>query len=244
VFLCITVSEDFGTMRVNASIYNLTTGSTNKLLRSFKSLGGIYHVGIELAGVEWSYGFSEKGSGVFAVEPRRCSLGPFHEQVFLGETTLRVDDVIRILHRLRLEWNGSDYNIMNFNCVVFSREFLREIIPGAQLPEYVSSLTDTASRVAGKSSITKLTNDNVFGTSEKELMWKEAELIMRDVERESLCISDNYRGVIHAVKHAAEAHSPLETRAVCARSLYRIQGQNKAAYMRSNVTRHIALHYR
>lgn len=69
-------------MRVYASIYDLAEGSMNSFIKSYLSMGGIYHVGIEIAGVEWSFGYCEKGSGVFAVEPRKCSSGrstsPWH----------------------------------------------------------------------------------------------------------------------------------------------------------------------
>lgn len=207
-------------------------------------MGGIYHIGLEISGVEWSYGYSEKGSGIFAVEPRKCSLGPFNEQVLLGDSKLRPDDVIRILHRLRLEWNGSDYNVMNHNCVVFSRELLSELLPETKLPEYATTLVDTASFVAGKPKRTRLSNESVFGSAEKELMWKEAELIMRDVEKEGSNNSISYREILHSILPTPAPHTPLETRALCSKSLYRIRSQNISAYMRSNTTRHLALHYR
>lgn len=201
-------------------------------------------MGIEVYGVEWSYGYCEKGSGIFAVEPHHCSLGPFSEKVFLGESSLRADDVIRILHRLRVEWNGPDYNVMNHNCVVFSRELLKEILPSSTLPGYVCTLTDTASAISAKAVRRKLTNENLFGSSEKEMMWKEAELIMRDVEREGSLSSASLTGILHSLAALAAAHSPLETQAICARSFYRIRSQNISDYMRTSATRHIALHYR
>lgn len=33
-------------------------------------LGGAFHAGIEVDGLEWSFGYSDKGTGVFAVEPQ------------------------------------------------------------------------------------------------------------------------------------------------------------------------------
>jgi hypothetical protein len=136
---------------------------------------------------------------------------------------------------------------MNQNCVVFSRELLKEILPSSTLPEYVCKLTDTASGISAKTVRSKLTRENLFSSSEKEMMWKEAELIMRDVEREERdCFSSSasLTGIIHSFAALPADHSPLETRDICSRAFYRIRSQNISDYMRKSATRHIALHYR
>ena len=127
---------------ISASIYHLGGNTTNRLLGAF-SLGGMYHVGIEICGVEWSFGYCERGSGVFAVAPTECSLGTFNESVLLGTTDLTTDGVIRILHKLRLEWVGPDYHLVNRNCVLFAREFLKKLSPTLRLPEYSTTLVET-----------------------------------------------------------------------------------------------------
>lgn len=225
------------------SIYDLADSSTNSILTSF--VGGVYHVGIEVAGVEWSYGYCESGSGVFAVQPTKCTLGPFREQVVLGETKLRSDEIIRILHKLRMEWVGPDYNVMSRNCVFFSKAFLRDLNPKLQIPEYCRTLSETAASVAGAASYAKLRpSDDVFGSPEKELMWREAERLMREYERDETVDFSTFATILHSIHPIPPGHTPNQTRLLCSRSLYHIRYQNYSEYMHRGPIRKLLLNYR
>ena len=214
-------------------------------MKSYLSLGGVYHVGIEVAGIEWSYGYCDKGSGVFAVEPTRCSLGPLEEQVDLGEKDLRVDEIIKILHRLRMEWVGPDYSVVSRNCVYFSSEFLRALSPSLTLPEYCSKLSVRATSMLGAVSPTRLkTVKEVFGAPEKEIMWREAERLMREFEKDGNTLPASYPTVLHSPHALPGDHSPMETRNRIARSCYHIRYQNLGGYMSTPATRHLLLNYR
>ena len=233
-------------MRVYASVYDLAEGSMNSFIKSNLSMGGIYHVGIEIAGVEWSFGYCEKGSGVFAVEPRKCSLGPFHESVALGNVNISADEVIRILHKLRQEWMGPEYNIMNRNCVVFSQEFLGLLGKQLSLPEYVTAMTEMAVAISGppwKNKL-RLSKAEVFGSPEKELMWKEAESLMRDYERDGKFTGSSLSSVLHSVGAVPPPHTAFETQLICAKSLYRVTRGNYDTYMRQAATRHLILSHK
>jgi hypothetical protein len=230
-------------MKVKVSIYDLVGSSTNALLTSVA--GGVFHVGIEVADVEWSYGYCDCGSGVFAVASTKCTLGPLREQVLLGETKLRADEIIRILHKLRMEWVGPDYNVMSRNCVFFSKAFLRELNPKLQIPEYCRSLSETAARVADNSGFTKLRSvDQVFGSPEKEVMWREAERLMREFVRNETVDFSTQATVIHSLHLKPLEHSPADTRLLCSRSLYHIRHQNFGNYLQRAPIRRLLLNYR
>lgn len=232
-------------MKVNATIYNLASGTANSFMKSFLSMGGIYHVGIEVAGIEWSYGYCESGSGVFAVEPMKCTLGPFHEQVELGETSLRVDDIIKILHKMRTEWLGPDYNVASRNCVFFSQELIQALSPGMELPEYCSKLSKRALSMVGSSVPTRLKAvKDVFGSPEKELMWREAERLMRDFERDGSVIAATYPRVLHSIHVVPPDHTPMQTRNAVVTSYYHIRYQHLGGYLSSPATRHLLLNFR
>ena len=235
-------------MQIHASIYNLADGATNQILKSYLSLGGIYHVGLEIAGIEWSYGYCESGSGIFAVEPRKCSLGPFHEQVSLGESNVSVDDVIRVLHKLRQDWMGADYNILSRNCVTFTQELIQQLSLGANLPAYataMSGLGAAVSSVPHKRRKVDVSGLELFGSREKEFMWSEAERLMREFEKDGKLSSSSLQsGILHSHLPFPQPHSPLDTQAICAQSLYRIRDRNMADYMRFSGTRRLILNYR
>ena len=233
-------------MRVSASIYNLAEDSTNEIIQSYLSLGGIFHVGIEFAGVEWSYGYCDKGSGVFAVEPRHCSLGPFKEQVHLGNVEMSVDEIIRILHKMRSEWNGPEYNILNRNCVVFSQEFLKRIDRKMHLPKYVVALTELGISIAGQGVASKVLQgkDEIFGSAEKELMWTEAESLMREFERDGKLTLSSYPTILHSRKPLPQLHNLQETQQICALSYYKVRYGNFEKYMQNSGIRHLLLNYR
>jgi hypothetical protein len=230
-------------MKVSVSVYDLAGSSANSFLSAF--VGGIYHVGIEVSGVEWSYGYCDSGSGVFAVEPTKCTLGPFKERIVLGDTKMRADDIIRVLHKLRMEWVGPDYNVMNRNCVFFSKAFLRELNPKLHLPAYCRDLTEKAAGFSGSGGYSKLKNvDDVFGSKEKELMWREAERLMREIERDEVVDFSKLSEIIHSLLPMPPERSPNETRSICSQSLYHIRYQNYGEYMRRPAIRKLILNYR
>ena len=232
-------------MKIYASVYDLADQGANSVMSGFLNVGGIFHVGIEIAGVEWSYGYCEQGSGVFAVQPTRCSLGPFKEQILLGDTRMGANEVIRVLHRMRVEWAGPDYNVINRNCVFFSVALLRELNPKLQLPLYCRALSERAAGMypyTGPSRI--LRASEVYGSPEKEMMWHEAERLMREFERDEGGNFSSIPTILHSKLPIPVDHTPSETRSICEKSLYQIRYRHLSDYMRSSTLRPLVLKYR
>jgi hypothetical protein len=116
---------------VKANIYDLDSASSymNPLLRSLGT--GIFHVGIEVYGQEYSYGSNgtaeSTSTGITCCKPRGCSAHMYRETIELGETSLSEDDVQRLLLRLSEQWLQKDYDMLCRNCCNFSEDFAREL---------------------------------------------------------------------------------------------------------------------
>lgn len=59
----------------------------------YTALGGVFHGGIEVNGKEWSYGYCEKGTGVYYCMPKDNPMYSYRETVTLGATTLSTIEV-------------------------------------------------------------------------------------------------------------------------------------------------------
>jgi hypothetical protein len=51
-------------------------------------IGGVFHGAVEVEGWEWSYGYCERGTGVYRCRPRGNPMYKFRESVELGRTSL------------------------------------------------------------------------------------------------------------------------------------------------------------
>lgn len=105
---------------VFANIYNLS--SKNEKLRNVGM--GIFHCGIVIYGIEWSFGESiERATetGLFCCQPGMA--GQLFRSLYLGDTTMSPAQVDTILHRLENEWKSSEYHILHHNCNHFSQAF-------------------------------------------------------------------------------------------------------------------------
>lgn len=100
---------------------------------------GAYHVGIQVHDLEWSYGYSNNGSGISAA---RACMHPFHRfrgSIFLGSTLLSADEARVILLDLSRSWFGAEYHILTRNCVHFAHELVSRLGVGP-LPSFVDRL--------------------------------------------------------------------------------------------------------
>jgi len=109
-----------------------------------KDLLGVYHVGLEVYGTEYTYGnyhapesqrLGGTGSGVHRHQPKRP--GPryvFKEAVDLGETAQSAAQVEEAAEQLgRVDFQAAAYDRIRHNCVDFVRE-LAELLGAEQLP--------------------------------------------------------------------------------------------------------------
>lgn len=129
-------------------IYDLgTTKNANDRTITFGI--GIFHVGIEVYGVEWAYGFENDPnappvSGIYAVEPRRCPIGTFRESFDLGVVRNHsAKDVWRMLGVMSESWLGFEYHPLKRNCVHFCAEMCHRL-GVEELPDWVGRLAAAA----------------------------------------------------------------------------------------------------
>lgn len=88
---------------------------------------GVFHGGIEVYGVEWSFGFCEQGTGVYACHPKKNPMYNFREAITLGETNLTARELKRKIHRLQDEWQGAEYDLLAKNCCHFCEVLAAEL---------------------------------------------------------------------------------------------------------------------
>ena len=125
--------------KVQLSVYDLST--YNGFLDSV--VGGLYHVGVVYYELEWSFGASEDGTGIFWCEPQKGTIGSFKESLTMGESDRTIDETITELKNLLSRWKAKDYNSLSRICLHFSQYFLRFLIPRARLPPVLTSASDS-----------------------------------------------------------------------------------------------------
>mmetsp|Transcript_49989 Transcript_49989/g.99280 ORF Transcript_49989/g.99280 Transcript_49989/m.99280 type:complete len:296 (+) Transcript_49989:32-919(+) len=127
-------------------IYDVTDAAALHIANGcLQALGvGLFHVGVEVYGWEWSYGFTQAGSGVFASPPATCKARKYRQAHSLGRTRLSIEEVEALLHELRREWHGSRYNLVRNNCIHFSQALCKRLLVGP-LPKWVCNLVSVGS---------------------------------------------------------------------------------------------------
>ena len=133
-------------LAVQLHVYDITNSAnetTNNAIQRLNGVtrdigfGGIFHGGLEVLGSEWSFGFCESGSGVYAVAPKTNPMYTFRETVPLGVTAMPPERVHMILRRLRDRWPGTSYDLLKHNCVHFCEALCNELGAGP-FPQWVN----------------------------------------------------------------------------------------------------------
>mmetsp|Transcript_35998 Transcript_35998/g.102802 ORF Transcript_35998/g.102802 Transcript_35998/m.102802 type:complete len:154 (-) Transcript_35998:42-503(-) len=113
----------------------------------FQALGtGLFHVGVEVYGWEWSYGFTSNGTGVFASRPATCKARSYRQPISMGRTKLSLEEVQILLQGLQREWLGWHYNLLRRNCVHFCEALCRGLVVGPP-PRWIASLSAAGERL-------------------------------------------------------------------------------------------------
>mmetsp|Transcript_107249 Transcript_107249/g.301788 ORF Transcript_107249/g.301788 Transcript_107249/m.301788 type:complete len:153 (-) Transcript_107249:103-561(-) len=109
--------EKLGTAVV-VHIYDLgrdaVTHFSNSLLHAVGL--GVYHVGVEVYGAEWSYCLD----GVYSCPPSSDPLYKYRECLMMGHIPTGPEEVERILRDLVLSWQGEAYDALHNNCLHFA----------------------------------------------------------------------------------------------------------------------------
>jgi len=100
---------------------------------------GAFHGGVEVYGVEYSYGYTPSGTGVFEGVPRGCLAHRYRGSLDMGKTGLSQAQVHQLIVQLQQEWPGQDYDLLRRNCVQFSREMVQRLGCGP-VPDWVTNL--------------------------------------------------------------------------------------------------------
>lgn len=128
-------------------------GNTNFIRRAnkvFRRLGtGAFHAGVEIFGVEYSFGYTDYGTGVFGVPPGGNIGHHYREALEMGETECSMHEVADILQDMADRWKGPEYDLLNHNCVYFCRDLLDEL-DVTPMPTWVVNLAGAGATVSGK----------------------------------------------------------------------------------------------
>mmetsp|Transcript_7920 Transcript_7920/g.11231 ORF Transcript_7920/g.11231 Transcript_7920/m.11231 type:complete len:269 (-) Transcript_7920:393-1199(-) len=104
---------------------------------------GAYHTGIEINGVEWSYGHTERGTGVYPCLPGSHPNATLRERIDLGDLDLTIHQVAECLERLRPPFAGFRYHLLYMNCNHFTAAFYHELT-SRSAPSYINRLSAVA----------------------------------------------------------------------------------------------------
>mmetsp|Transcript_60915 Transcript_60915/g.178070 ORF Transcript_60915/g.178070 Transcript_60915/m.178070 type:complete len:205 (+) Transcript_60915:42-656(+) len=133
---------EFAMVSVNLNVYNIGTSKGLKALNAvLRPLGtGIYHCGVQVHGVEWSYSDTETGlgDGIFSCAPQKCPDHSFYEAVPLGWSGASEREVIWIIKILKSTWTADNYDLLRRNCCHFCDELCRRLHVDS-VPDWVTS---------------------------------------------------------------------------------------------------------
>eukprot|EP00747_Dinoflagellata_sp_TGD_P180955 gnl/TRDRNA2_/TRDRNA2_34276_c0_seq1.p1 gnl/TRDRNA2_/TRDRNA2_34276_c0~~gnl/TRDRNA2_/TRDRNA2_34276_c0_seq1.p1 ORF type:complete len:251 (-),score=34.99 gnl/TRDRNA2_/TRDRNA2_34276_c0_seq1:89-781(-) len=136
--------------------------------RSPVKLGGVFHAGVEVHGLEWSYGFSESETvpGISCVEPGTDTRHRFRQSVKMRPTKVPPDEIAIIISDLLEEYPGDDYSLLRRNCCHFADDFLVRLGVG-RAPAWVYRLARMGAKVQSAVEVAQSIRDRLAG-SERE----------------------------------------------------------------------------
>eukprot|EP00971_Amphidinium_carterae_P224850 4460616-Amphidinium_carterae.2 len=110
-------------------------------------LGGVFHAGVEVDGVEWSFGYTAEGTGVSSTErPKNHPHHHFRQTVSLPSTTLSRREINRVISDLMDEYQGRDYSVLRKNCCHFADDLCQRLGAG-RMPGWVYRLARLGARI-------------------------------------------------------------------------------------------------
>jgi len=117
---------------VRLHVYTVLTndylGKLNQFTRDTLDSGGVFHAAVEVYGAcEWSFGATNRGTGVYSSSPRADEQHTFRETVEMGFTSMSEEEYRKVLAEMMHDWQGPDYNVLNRNCCSFADELLQKL---------------------------------------------------------------------------------------------------------------------
>jgi len=140
--------------------------TVNSIGRNMLGIGGVFHGGVEVFGKEWSFGFAHSGTGVYCCDPKANQMYTYRESVLLGVTSLSQRQVDALIARLKQEWPGAEYDLLEHNCNSFCEAFAKEL--GVDPPPgWVNRLARGASGLKATSNATRKFFSKIFAETGK-----------------------------------------------------------------------------
>lgn len=130
---------DIGDAEVFRKINKVSTVSDKVLI------GGIFHAGVEIFGLEWSFGFTEEDvTGVSYCVPRTHPQHTYRVTVKMGETEFRKTQVNALILKLMDTWRGCEYDLIHHNCLDYANDLCKELGVG-RIPGWIDRFGRAAS---------------------------------------------------------------------------------------------------
>ncbi|CAK0885843.1 unnamed protein product [Prorocentrum cordatum] len=139
---CATSSVPSGA-NVFLNVYDIVP-AVNKCSRALcRSRWGIYHTGVEVQGLEFSFGgHSDSSTGVFCAKPRSAQGCVFRQQLPIGHVELDALELRQTIAEISKGWPGNGYDPFQRNCNHFSESLCKELT-GHKTPSYINSFTQS-----------------------------------------------------------------------------------------------------
>lgn len=144
---------------VTVHLYDLSEAlaQINSVSIDLIGYGGALHVGVEVFGIEWSFGTG----GVSCSLPKQNRHYVYRQSVDMGTTALTQKDVQQAILSMQREWQGSEYDLFLKNCGTFCNALCIRLGVGS-LPAWVTRLAEAGGRSATVRRIADMMAQNGF----------------------------------------------------------------------------------
>lgn len=128
---------------------------------------GIFHCGIEVLGVEWSFqamlDCDTDMTGVMCHYPKSHPSHVYRESYYLGGSPLNSDEICKALARLEKEWPARSYHFLTHNCTDFAQELALNLKVPETFPAWAHGLAKGLATSSSASAQTPSTPWWLFG---------------------------------------------------------------------------------
>eukprot|EP00440_Ansanella_granifera_P050705 gb/GFBE01054956.1/.p1 GENE.gb/GFBE01054956.1/~~gb/GFBE01054956.1/.p1 ORF type:complete len:345 (+),score=73.42 gb/GFBE01054956.1/:1-1035(+) len=113
---------------------------------------GVFHCGVEVLGVEFSFqamadcGEEDDITGLTWHNPKSHPRHVYRESVNVGQCTLTIGEVSKLLERLEKAWLARHYHCLSNNCVDFAEHFCACLRAPQPFPRWVHGLAKNLAR--------------------------------------------------------------------------------------------------
>lgn len=135
-------------------VYNMDSCTAYLNRMGLRKIGlGLFHVGVEVLGTEWSFQYYADGweeddlCGVMDCVPRQMEGSYiYRESVYMGRTPLDMKQVQDIIEEMKDRWPANGYHLTKRNCITFAQEFVISLrLECSRLPNWLVGLVKLGS---------------------------------------------------------------------------------------------------